>query len=160
MSNRPWLVFAALLAVSCGGGSKPEPEAAAPAAPPARKVPKPVDESARFPKKDLIEVKLVEGHVLDKGLLPGGNVGFYRNARRSYQLFLIKTPTTEAAALLLNDFKSSLGAFKYVPSFGGFYGMDGATPVFAFQKSVYLAGVVGLTQEEADAVAREFAARL
>jgi len=158
MSSRV-VVTALGLVLLCACGSKPEPETAAPPPPP-RAMPKPVDESARFPKKDLIEVKLVEGHVLDKGLLPGGNVGYYRNARRSYQLFLVRTPSSESAAILLNDFKASLAVFQYVPTFGGFYGMDGANPVFIFQKGVYLAGVVGLTREEADQVAREFAARL
>jgi hypothetical protein len=49
---------------------------------------------------------------------------------------------------------------KFLPSFGGYFGMDGETPWFVFVKGRYLAGVVGLPQEEADLVARELAARI
>ena len=38
--------------------------------------------------------------------------------------------------------------------------LDGETPVFVFPKGKFVAGVVGLPHEEADLLAREFAARL
>jgi hypothetical protein len=150
-------VLAALLLSGCGSNES-APAPAAPAAEP--KVEKPADESARFPKKDLISTTLVEDHVLGKGLLPGGNVATYRSREKTYQLFLVRLKNGEAAAIKLLDFKSTLGTFKYLPAFGGYYGMDGATPVFVFQKGPFLAGITGLTEKEADPIAREFAARL
>jgi hypothetical protein len=70
------------------------------------------------------------------------------------------TGDTEKASFVLLDAKGALADAKYVPSFGGYYGMDGDTPWFVFAKGKYFAGIVGLPQEEADLVARDFAARV
>jgi hypothetical protein len=43
---------------------------------------------------------------------------------------------------------------------GGYFGMDGDRPVYVFVKGAWVAGIVGLTEEKADAAARVFAARL
>jgi hypothetical protein len=43
---------------------------------------------------------------------------------------------------------------------GGYFGMDGDQTVYVFTKGAWVAGVAGLPQVKADAVAREFAARL
>ena len=66
----------------------------------------------------------------------------------------------EAAALLLFDFKSHLRDAKFLPHMGGYFGLDGAAPVYLFQKGAFLAGFVGLPEKQADPLARQFAARL
>lgn len=105
-------------------------------------------------------MRIEETHVLDKGMLPGGNVAEYRSGGQPYRLFLAKAKNSEAAAVMLFDLKSTLGAAKYLPAFGGYYGADGVIPMFIFQKGPFVAGVVGLIEQQADPVAREFAARL
>ena len=128
----------------------------APAAAPA----KPQDESRRFPLADQVSMRLVDDHVLDKDFLPGGNVAEYKRKGKTYQQFLVHAKSSEAAALLLFDFKGHLRDAKFLPHMGGYFGMDGATPVYILQKAAFLAGFVGLPEKDADLLARQFAARL
>ena len=152
-----WLP-AALIATLCGCGSTPPKEQ--PQAAPAPAAVKPVDEGRRFPAANRAVLRLVEDHVLGKDFLPGGNVAEYRRKGKTYQQFLVRSTTAEAAALLLFDYKSHLKEAKFLAHMGGYFGMDGATPVYLFQKGVFLAGFVGLPEKEADVLARQFAAQL
>jgi len=147
--------FFAALAILCACGSTPptkRPELVLAVAP--------ADESRRFPTAGQISMRVVNDHVLDKDFLPGGNVAEYKQKGRSYQQFLVRSKTPEAAALLLFEHKSHLRDAKYLAHMGGYYGMDGDKPVYIFQKGVFLAGFVGLPEKEADILARQFAARL
>jgi len=155
MSRRSPVLLLALLA-ACGGAPPKEQTQAAPA--PAAV--KPPDESRRFPLAGQVSMRLVDNHVLGKDFLPGGNVAEYRLKGKTYQQFLVRSASAESAALLLFDFKSHLRDARFLAHMGGYFGMDGATPVYLFQKSVYLAGFVGLPEKEADPLARQFAARL
>jgi hypothetical protein len=119
-----------------------------------------MDESRRFPLADRVSMTLVDNHLLDKDFLPGGNVAEYRRKGKTYRQFLIHSKSAEAAALLLFDFKSHLRDAKFLPHMGGYFGMDGATPVYLFQKGPFLAGLAGLPEKEADLLARQFAVRL
>ena len=121
---------------------------------------KPPDESRRFPLADQVSMRLVDDHVLGKDFLPGGNVAEYRRKGKTYQQFLVRAKSPEAAALLLFDFKGHLRDAKFLPHMGGYFGMDGATPVYILQKGAFLAGFVGLAEKDADLLARQFAARL
>jgi len=152
-----WWVAAALVVLSACGS--PPPKEAAQSAPAAAPV-KPPDESRRFPLADQVSIKLVDDHILGKDFLPGGNVAEYRRRGKTYQQFLVHTKSPEAAALLLFDFKGHLREAKFLPHMGGYFGMDGATPVYVFPKGTYLAGLVGLAEKDADLLARQFAARL
>ena len=149
---------AALFAMLCGcGGAPPKEQSEAASAPAAVK---PVDESRRFPLADRTSIQLVDNHVLGKDFLPGGNVAEYRRKGKTYQQFLVRSTSAESAALLMFDFKGHLKDAKYLAHMGGYFGMDGATPVYMFQKSVFVAGFVGLPEKEADVLARQFATRL
>ncbi len=137
--------------------SEPPKVAEKPKADPA---PKPVDETRKFPKTDLVSVRLVEKELLGKDFMPGGNLGEYEHGKQTYKLFLAKCFTPDKAAILLLDFKNHLQDAKFVPTFGGYYGTDNGTPVFTFTKNSYLLGIVGLAEKEADPVARAFAGRV
>ena len=157
-------ILVCALALALAGCSGPPPTPPEPGtdrkAVPVRHDP-PADLSAKFPVKDRTEIKLVPDNLLGKPLLPGGNIATYSpRAGNSYQMFLIKLKDGQAAAVLLFDLKGTLATFKFLPQFGGYYGMDGSTPLFIFQKGPYLAGISGLPEAEADLVARAFAARL
>lgn len=93
-------------------------------------------------------------------MLPGGNIARYKRGAKEYELFVVKTSATSTAAVLLFDFKNTLASPRFIPHFGGFFGKDGDTDTFIFAKGVWLAGVRGLPEAEADAVARQFAAGL
>ena len=105
-------------------------------------------------------MELVDDQLLGKDFLPGGNLASYEKDGNPYQQFLIVAKDPESAALLSFEIKGKLAAAKLIPHFGGYFGMDGETPWFIFPKDKYVAGVVGLPQEEADLVARDFAARI
>ncbi len=156
MRREFWL--AAVMAMLCACGSAPPKEQ--PKRAPVSAAPKPVDEGRRFPLADRVSLRLVDDHVLGKEYLPGGNVAEYHRKGRTYQQFLVHSQSPEAAALLLFEFKGHLRDAKYLAHMGGYFGMDGATPVYIFQKGVFLAGLSGLPEKEADPLARQFAARL
>lgn len=99
-------------------------------------------------------------HLLGKSFMPGGNVGTYRNGKVEYREFLGKMPDAQAAAFLLLDWKKVLDNPQYLAHMGGYYGTDSGRPVYMFTKGPWVAGVLDLPQEKADALARELAARL
>ena len=146
-----YLILAAM--VACGGAAPENP------APPAE-TPKPPDESRRFPRDGQTAMELVDNNLLGKDFLPGGNLATYEKDGKTYRMFLIVSKTPDAAAALSFDAKEQLQDAKFIPSFGGYFGMDGETPWFIFSKTNHLLGVVGLPQDEADLVARDFAARV
>ena len=148
--------FAGLAA--CGGPAPQETaETPQPAAEKASVVP---DERRRFPAEGRLSMEVVPDRLLDKDYLPGGNVARYEKDGKAYTLFLLMAEDPQQAAFLAVDIKDQLENPKYVPSFGGYFGMEGADPIFVFPKGRYVAGVVGLKQADADAVARDFAARI
>ena len=156
MRTKWWLAGALAVLAACGSPPPKEPAQNAPAAAPV----KPPDEGRRFPLADQVSMRLVDDHVLGKDFLPGGNVAEYRRKGKTYQQFLVRAKSPEAAALLLFDFKGHLRDPKFLPHMGGYFGLDGATPVYLFPKGAYLAGFVGLAEKDADLLARQFAARL
>ncbi len=122
--------------------------------------PPPTDEGRKFPTTDLVSVSIVKTQLLGKDFMPGGNLGEYQRGQQKYRLFLVKAFTPDRAAILLLDLKNHLQNAKFVPLFGGYYGMDGTTPVFTFTKHSYLLGIVGLEEKDADPVARAFAGKI
>lgn len=122
--------------------------------------PKPPDESRRFPLADQVNIQLVGRKLLGKDFLPGGNLAEYRHGKKTWSQFLVHGSSTQAAALLLFDFKGTLSDARYLAHMGGYFGYDGTKPVYIFQKCPYLAGFTGLPEKDADPLARQFAARL
>jgi len=140
-----------LLLAACDSAPKP---------PPVKQVTPPADLSRFFPLTNRGDVKLEPEHLLGKDYLPGGNIAHYKNGNQEYDLLLLKTKGNEDAALLVFEFKGKLKDAKLIPHFGGYYGTDGGRKIFVFPKLAYLAGVVGLSEKDADPIAREFAARI
>lgn len=152
-----WIGLFFLALAGCSGPSQRETPKAAPAA--AAK-PKPVDQRWKFPQANQVGVQLVDDKLLGKDFMPGGNLASYERKGTRYQLFLVRTGSAEEALGLLLSLKKGFANAKFIPHMGGYFGMDGKDPVYAFQKGPYLAGVVGLPEVEADLQARDLAARL
>jgi hypothetical protein len=125
-----------------------------------RPVVKPPDETRRFPSTNRVKIEIVDDHLLGKDFLPGGNLAEYEKDGKKYQQFLINRDSPDHATFLMMDFKDKLRDAKFLGHFGGYFGYDGDTPVLLFPRNNFLAGIAGLPQEEADMVARDFAARL
>jgi hypothetical protein len=152
----PAVALSAILA-ACGSGS-PAPEATSKPAP---KAPvKPPDESYHLPKTNLVESHVVDTAILGKSFMPGGTVGHYRKGKTEYDMFVCRLGSPTAAAVLLPDWSHALADSKLEPSFGGYFGSDEGRPVFVFAKGVWLAGVAGLPEKDADREARALAAML
>jgi hypothetical protein len=150
------LLWLALFLVSCGSETKP----VAPEPSQKAEAPKPADESRRFPLADRVDTQVVDNHLLDKPFMPGGTLAHYKKGKIEYSMFVGKLPSASDAALLLVDWRKALTDSHLIPSFGGYFGQDGSRPVFVFPKGAWIAGVVGLTEKDADLVARNLAAHL
>ena len=148
-----WILFAAVLLAGC---SSQEKVSVALLPPPVK------DNRLLLLAAHQISAGMVPDHLLGKMALPGGTLGEYDDGGRKYQLFVIETETAQDAAFLLLDFKPLLTNPAYISYMGGYFGPDATngTPIWVFSKSKYLAGVVGLERDPADAMARELAARL
>ena len=140
----------ALLSIHCGRNDTAQPAAAAT---PLRHA-APVDQSRWMPLAGRGSTELIPDHMNGKAYLPGGTVGHYKN----YDLWLVQAGTAPEAAALLLEYKKDLANAKLVPSFGGYFGEDAGKANFLFTKGSWLAGVSGLPEAQADAVARPFAA--
>ena len=149
------LIFTALLA-SCGSESK-QPAAEAPKK---AEAPKPADESQRFPKANRTGTQVVDNNLLGKPFMPGGTLAHYKKGQTEYQMFVARMPSAQDAAFLLLDWRKALKETKLIPSWGGYFGQDSGTPVFVFAKGSWIAGVVGLSEKDADTVSRVLAAEL
>jgi len=144
------------LNLGCGPGSDKKPPAAQSEPPPA-----PVkDNRLLLLAENQKAAMLVQNHVLGKKVLPGGTVGEYDDGERKYQLFVIQTPSPQDAAILLLDTKGTMTDPQYIAYMGGYFGTDSGKPLYVFADKQYLAGVAGLSEDLADPIARQLAARL
>lgn len=150
------LVAAAALLISCGPAQQP----ATTSSPQPAAAPKPLDESHRFPKANLLDSKVVDKGLLGKAFMPGGTLARYRKNGRDYEIFAAQLPSPLDAAILLPDWKKALAGAKLEASFGGYFGDDQGRPVFVFVKGSWIAGIAGLPEKDADAQARVLAAEL
>jgi hypothetical protein len=149
---------ALLLSLLLACGQAPAPEAAQapePAAPPP-----PRDQSYRFPKDGLVSTSIAADHILGKDFLPPGNVAEYSSGGKTYTLFLINEAGEEQATMLAYDIKLHFTDPAFIADFGGFSGTLDGEPWFIFPRRSVVAGVVGLSQEEAHEAGRVFAGQL
>ena len=148
------LAIVGAAAVLAGCGSAPE------AAKPVAAAVKPADETRRFPLADRVDTQVVNDHLLGKTFMPGGTLAHYKHGKKEYSMFVAKAATAQDAAFVLLDWNKAMPGAKIEPAFGGYFGQDGATPVFVFAKGVWVAGVWGLAEKDADLAARGLAAHL
>lgn len=143
-----------------GCGSSPEPAAAPkPAAAPA---PAPVkDHTSLFPDEGKVSARVVPDHILGMKALPGGSLAEYEVKGKKYRMFIIDTDTSQAAAFMMLDMKAAMAKDpEYLAYMGGYFGMYGDQPLYAFAKTHYVAGVIGLPKAKADPLAIQLAAQL
>lgn len=149
-------VVSGLFLISCGSANRPAPAAEVPK----KAAPKIFDEWRRFPKENLIDTKVVQTNLMGKSFMPGGTLARYKKGKTEYEMFLAEYPTADDAAIASLDWKKALDDSRLVPSFGGCFGKDAGRPVFVFPKNQWIAGVAGLPEKEADAVARVLAGQI
>jgi hypothetical protein len=154
---RVLLIAAALAAVSCSG-PKPNPAPEPPEK--AAEMPKPRDETQRFPLANRVDTKVVGTKLMGKDFMPGGTMAHYKKGKLEYDMFVAKLASPDQAAMTLPDWRQALAGAKLIPSFGGYFGRDGERPVFVFSKGPWIAGIAGLPEKQADAEARTLAGSL
>jgi hypothetical protein len=150
------VIIGASSACSIPGDQPEKPKAEA--APPSAK--KPREETRRFPSQNRVSVEIVDNHVMGKDFLPGGNVAQYDDNGKRWRQFLVQVDSPTSAALLLNEYRAQMEGPKYLAHMGGYFGKDGVEDVLVMQKARWVLGIVGLSQKDADIVARNFAARV
>jgi hypothetical protein len=121
---------------------------------------KPEDETRRFPLANRVNTEVVDSALIGKAFMPGGTLAHYKQGRTEYDMFIARLPGATDASLLLLDWHKALSGAKLIPSFGGYFGLDGTRPVFVFSKGSWIAGIVGLTEKQSDTAARSLAAHL
>lgn len=150
-------VIALFAAAGCGTsetGSAPEPESVAT---PAERI---LDQTHYFRKEGLVEAKVVDDHLAGKDFMPGGNLAEYDRGGKKFQVFFSQRRNADLAMFLFMDYKEVLADQKFVPHFGGYFGMDGETPTFIFPRGRYIVGITGLSLEDADQEGRWIAGYL
>lgn len=152
------LAAALLLSLLLACGSAPAPEAAQ--APEPATPPPPRDESYRFPKEGQVSTSIANDHILGKEFLPPGNVAEYSSNGKDYTLFLISAGGEEKATMLAFDIKGHLADAAFVSDYGGYAGTLEGEPWFIFPRHGFIAGIVGLPQDEAHELGRLFASQL
>jgi hypothetical protein len=103
---------------------------------------------------------VADDHLLGKPFMPGGTLAHYKRGKIEYTMFVAKAPTAQEAAFRLLDWHKAMTGAKIIPSFGGYFGLDAGRPVFVFAKGLWIAGVAGLPEKDADLAARGLAAHL
>ncbi len=113
-----------------------------------------------MPLENRVSTALVHDHMLSRQWLPGGTTAHYKSRAKEWDLVLVKANSPSTAAIWLLDYKNELEGSKVIPSFGGFFGSDKGRPAFVFTKGAWFAAVMGLSEADADVVARPFALRI
>ncbi len=150
-------VTLALAIVIASGCSSTAPQA--PVQQAAKTKTAPADQGVKFPQLNQVKMELVSDHLLGKDFMPGGNLATYHIGKIEYVQFLSKFPDAQTAAFSLLDWQKTLKPAKYLAHMGGYYGTDGARPVYVFAKGAWVAGFAGLPEAQADVLARQFATR-
>ena len=118
------------------------------------------DETYRFNKDGLVEAQVVQNNLCGKEFMPGGNSADYDKGGKQYQVCFTLRRNADLAMFLSMDYRDALTDPKFIPHFGGFYGMDGETPTLIFQKNKYVVVIAGLELDDADQAGRLIAGYL
>ena len=153
----PAILIAVLGLWTCSSGEPASETAAAPEKKPAEQI---RDETHKFHKDGLVSARVVEDQLGGKDFMPGGNFAAYAKDGKEYSVFFTERRNADQAMFLSMDYRDALTDPKFIPSFGGFFGMDGDVPTMVFQKDKYVVGVTGLDLEDADQAARLIAGYL
>ncbi len=153
---KPLGALVPLFLLGCGG---PPPVVEAPVAK-LPDLPNPIAEDVRFPSKYRKSVSVVAAKLLGYDFLGGGNLAEYDTGKTKYKLFTIRCRSAQQAGSYIFDIKSKLKDPRFVASYGGYFSEMPEAPLFVFAKGQYIAGLVGLAEEEAIQTGKEFAARL
>ena len=116
--------------------------------------------SALLPKENEVTVQVVSKELLGKSFMPGGALARYQKGKVSYEIFLGELPTPTDSAIVLAHWDQALKNPKVVRSLDAYYGVDGGRPIYVFAREQWVAGIIGLSEEEADRQARTLAERL
>lgn len=153
------MLLAGLVACS-SQGEKAADTQAVPAAQKKLVHPTQEDLSRYMPRDNRVTAALTEANLFGNENLPRATWAEYRKGAKTYQQFLFKAQNTGMAAVYLGHTKDAMASAKFVAGFGGYYGEIEGKPVFVFVKNEYVTGLVGLSQEEADAEGRVIAVRI
>lgn len=123
-------------------------------------LPHQIAEDVRFPSANRKSVAVVETNLLGYSFLSGGNLATYQSDTARYLLFLIRCKDASQAGVYLTGIKGELKDPKFVASYGAYFSQMPNGPLFIFAKGIYLAGIVGLPEDDAVQTGKEFAARL
>ena len=154
------LLGMSLILGSCGSSPEDTGAAAEQAAEQQKPAEEIRDETHRFHKDGLVEAKVVENNLCGKDFMPGGNFAEYNKGGKQYQVCFTLRRNADVAMFLSMDYRDALPDPKFIPHFGGFYGMDGETPTLIFQKNKYVVVITGLELDDADQAGRMIAGYL
>ena len=145
-----------LVTISCG--PSPKPEVSKPPSLP--ELPRAIAEDVRFPSLNRKSIAVVEAPMLGLPYLAAGNLAQYVASAKQYKLLLIHCRTAQQAGSYLFDIKNQMKDPKFVASYGGYFSETSAGGLFVFAKGNYIAGISGLSEDEAIQTGKEFAARI
>lgn len=153
-----FLTVAGLATIGCGTSAPTRP--AANAQPPKTAITK--DESNLFPSAGRVATQVYPDLMMNKQFLPGGTMAEFTaaNGAGEYREFLVHLADGRNASFMLQDYKKVLQNPTYEADKAACFGTDDGQPTYVFARGPYLAGIVGLPKDRAEAAAKELADRL
>jgi hypothetical protein len=118
------------------------------------------DESDLFPSAGRLATQVYPDHMMNKQFLPGGTMAEFQGDKGEYREFLVHLANGRNASFLLQDYKQSLRNTTELPDKAALFGTDDGQPTYVFVRGPYLAGIVGLPEDQARAVAKEWSDKL
>ena len=145
-------VLAAILGSGCGRSSEANSQ------PPKEATTK--DESSLFLSAGRVATQVYPDHMMNKQFLPGGTMAEFQGDKGEYREFLVHLQDGKKAAFLLQDYKKVLQNTADNTDGAAYFGTDDGQPTYVFVRGPYLAGIVGLSQDQAQAVAKQWSDKL
>ena len=118
------------------------------------------DETSLFPPAGRVATQVYPDHMMNKQFLPGGTMAEYRGDRGEYRAFVVHLMDGKKASFLLDDYKKVLQNPDYSAEKATCFGTDNGQMTYVFVRGPYLAGIVGLPKDQAEAAAHQLADKL